>query len=317
MSPRLAENLIEPLPGLFEQVVAQTVDGKEHGRFIEFAKQYPRSPLRYPGGKNRAIKYIYSRIPETETKLCSPFLGGASIELACTTRMQVYGADIFEPLIAFWRALLIDPTRLVERVESYYPLSRTKFYNLQKRYIHLTDELERAAAFFVLNRSSFSGTTLSGGMSPGHPRFTKSAIERLRAFKANNLKVECADFRQVIPKHEDAFLYLDPPYMNRQALYGMNGNAHKDFDHQALAKLLYKRDRWILSYNDCTEIRALYKDYAILPVEWIYGMPKNKQSNEVLVLSKDLSPSLSKCISIKAGPYPSAFTTRVLPSSRH
>jgi DNA adenine methylase len=148
--------------------------------------------------------------------------------------------------------------------------------------------VERAAAFFVLNRSSFSGTTSSGGMSPGHPRFTQSAIDRLRTFHADNFHVECSDYRDVIPKHDDAFLYLDPPYMNGQALYGIKGDTHKGFDHRALADLLNKRERWIMSYNDSLEIRELYKEQPILSVEWIYGMSKNKQSNEILILSRDL-----------------------------
>ena len=293
MTLRSGAKLIEPLKLPFEQSVARLVNSELQGEVIEFPKKFPRSPLRYPGGKNRALKSIYSWIPKNETKLCSPFLGGGSVELVCTTKMQVYGADIFEPLIAFWRVLLMDRERLAKRVEEYLPLmTRTRFYNLQKRFVNLTDEVERAAAFFVLNRSSFSGTTLSGGMSPGHPRFTESAIERLRSFEAKNFQVECADYRDIIPKHEDAFLYLDPPYMNGQALYGVKGHTHKAFDHGALAELLHKRERWIMSYNDCQEIRELYKNNTILSstdkIEWIYGMSKNKQSKEVLIFSRDL-----------------------------
>jgi DNA adenine methylase len=203
--------------------------------------------------------------------------------------MQVYGSDIFSPLVDFWQVLLDNRQLLVERVESYYPLSRTKFYSLQKRHVQLENKVEKAAAFFVLNRSSFSGTTLSGGMSPGHPRFTPSAIERLRSLEIHNLTVECADFRDAISKHSDAFLYLDPPYVNGQALYGVKGDTHIGFDHLALAEILHKRERWIMSYNDCDKIRELYKDNPILSVEWIYGMSKNKQSSEVLVLSRDLA----------------------------
>lgn len=258
-------------------------------QFLKFPKEYPRSPLRYPGGKNRAVKYLYSMIPENETQLCSPFLGGASIELACTTKMKVYGSDLFGPLVDFWQELLENRELLVTRVRSHYPLTKPKFYNLQKRYINLEDKIERAAVFFVLNRSSFSGTTLSGGMSPGHPRFTESSIERLENFHADNFNVEQDDFRDAIQKHQDAFLYLDPPYLNGQTLYGMRGDIHKDFNHGELAEMLFNRDRWIMSYNDCEEIRTLYDGYQILDVEWTYSMSKNKQSNEVLVISKDLS----------------------------
>jgi DNA adenine methylase len=287
MTARKVEKLIEPINEPFEQIVAKLVDGDPQ-EFIRIPKNYPRSPLRYPGGKNRAIKAIYPCIPENETKLCSPFLGGASIELACTPKMQVYGYDVFSPLVDFWQALMDDSDKLADKVEKYYPLSRTKFYNLQKRYINLESKLERAAAFYVLNRCSYSGTTLSGGMSPGHPRFTESSIERLRNFKASNFNVDCLDFREAIPKHNDAFLYLDPPYINGHALYGIKGDTHKGFDHQALADILNDRDKWILSYNDCNTIRDLYSDYTILSVDWIYGMSKDKQSNEILVLSKDL-----------------------------
>src|SRR5690349_12606953 len=112
--------------------------------FITVSKSstlFPRSPLRYPGGKSRAVKYILPLIPQHETKLCSPFLGGASIELACTTRMQVFGSDVFSPLIDFWEELLNHPTELATCVEHYYPLFPTTFYNLKNSFFCLQDKL--------------------------------------------------------------------------------------------------------------------------------------------------------------------------------
>lgn len=292
MSARRVEKVIEPIAGNFEDIAARMVCGQAEQPFLNVPQKYPHSPLRYPGGKNRAIKAILSCIPDNETELCSPFLGGGSIELACTARpispMHVHGADIFSPLVDFWQVLLDDKTALVKRVESYYPLTRTSFYNLQQRYLNLEDKIERAAAFFVLNRSSFSGTTLSGGMSPGHPRFTQSAIDRLRDFEVANFEVEHSDFRDTITRYPNAFLYLDPPYLNGQELYGIKGDTHKGFDHVALSELLLNRDRWIMSYNDCPVIRNLYRNNTILDIDWVYGMSKDKTSNEVLVLSRDL-----------------------------
>lgn len=82
----------------------------------------------------------------------------------------------------------------------------------------MENDLNRAAVFFVLNRSSFSGITLSGGMSPGHPRFTESAIQRLREFRAPNLTVDSADFKDTLSRFPNDFLYLDPPYANGERL---------------------------------------------------------------------------------------------------
>ena len=141
--------------------------------------------------------------------------------------------------------------------------------------------------YYVLNRSSFSGATLSGGMSPDHPRFTKTSIERLRAFYNPNVTVEQSDFKQSLLKHPFTFTYLDPPYLIKSSLYGKKGNAHKDFNHEELSDILKQREHWILSYNDCEEIRKLYDGFHILTPNWKYGMSTDKVSREVLIFSKN------------------------------
>ena len=248
-----------------------------------------KSPLRYPGGKSRATKTILSLIPKGIENLASPFIGGGSIEIACASvrGIRVFGYDTFDPVVNFWQVLLSSPVVLADKVTKHFPLNRTQFYNLQRDYATIKGELESATVFYVLNRSSFSGTTLSGGMSPGHPRFTLSGIERIRSFQVDKFSVEQADFKDSIENHKNDFLYLDPPYANGGKLYGIHGNCHTDFDHVGLATLLKQRDGWLLSYNDCSLIRDLYSDYKIITPHWQYGMSKQKSSNEVLIFSHD------------------------------
>ncbi|WP_455473913.1 DNA adenine methylase [Bartonella sp. B30(2025)] len=247
-----------------------------------------KSPLRYPGGKSRAVPMIIDNYIKKQKTLCSPFVGGGSIELTLAKRgTKVYAYDAFKPLVIFWQMLLKDAPALAEKVREYEDMTPTLFYHLQKTFGNITNHLEIAAAFFALNRSSFSGTTLSGGMSPGHPRFNHSSIERLKEFEIENFTVEHVDFKESIPKHSTDFLYCDPPYLINQKLYGERGDKHNSFDHQALAKLLKNRQGWVLSYNDCAEVRELYKGHKILSPEWTYGMGNNKKSNELLILSKD------------------------------
>ena len=246
--------------------------------------------MRYPGGKTRAVDFVIKLIPENVGKICSPFFGGGSIEIACAAKgIRVLGYDVFEPLTEFWNCVQNEREALASEVEKYFPLKKEKFYELQASQTKFKTKLERAAVFYVLNRSSYSGSTLSGGMSPEHPRFTMSSIERLRDFYNPNFQVEQLDFKQSILKHPKTFLYLDPPYLIKSRLYGKKGSTHKNFDHAALAKLLSKRANWILSYNNCPEIREIYKDYRILFPKWKYGMSNNKNSKEALVLSKDLT----------------------------
>jgi DNA adenine methylase len=247
----------------------------------------PKSPLRYPGGKARAVKQILKIIPATEEILVSPFFGGGSVEIAAShLGMTVIGYDIFTPLVDFWIELLQNPGILADKVMEYFPLSKSRFYDLQK--MTFEDRLESATVFYVLNRCSFGGSTLSGGMSPGHPRFTETSINYLRNFRAPNLSVSFGDFHKTIVDHSNSFLYLDPPYLIENALYGKNGNTHKDFDHEGLCALLQNRDKWVLSYNDSKLIHDMYKKFRFFRPRWKYGMSSDKESRELLIISNDL-----------------------------
>ena len=81
----------------------------------------PKTPLRYPGGKSRAVETIMPYIRDLDCgELCSPFLGGGSIELACAKEeIIVHGYDLFQPLVWFWEALLSTPQKLYKHVGAY------------------------------------------------------------------------------------------------------------------------------------------------------------------------------------------------------
>jgi DNA adenine methylase len=267
---------------------AKIVEEMNYKSKVKHLKTAPKSLLRYPGGKTRGAKEILKYFPSELDRICSPFIGGGSIELELANKgIQVFGYDIFEPLTSFWQVLLEDPKELMKLVRKYYPLTNSKFYSLQSKYMGIKNKKERAAVFFVLNRASFSGTTLSGGMSPGHPRFTPQIINRLAEFKIDNLTVENADYHNSLAKHTNDFLYLDPPYANNGKLYGERGDVHESFDHEGLAEILIKRNGWILSYNDCETVRGLYEGFNKINLKWAYGMNNDKKSNELLILSKD------------------------------
>lgn len=264
-----------------------------------------RSVLRYPGGKQRAINILAGYIPAGETEICSPFVGGGSFELYCASvlGMRVYGYDNFSPLVEFWQTLLSRRRQLAGKAAEFLPtLRRNHFYRLQKEQAGFSEKLMRAAVFYVINRASFSGCTLSGGMSPGHPRFTPSAVERLRNFPSSKIKpafrVELSDFAESIQKHPNAMIYADPPYLlKNQNLYGARGDGRRGFDHEKLRDILISRGgRWLLSYNDCEPVRRLYKGCAAVMAtpHWRYGMSNDKNSRELLILSGELSEKLNE-----------------------
>ena len=247
--------------------------------------------LRYPGGKSRAAKEIFSYFPENETVLVSPFFGGGAIELLAEENgWTVHGYDAFDLLVNFWEKALESPNELSESCD----MIRCKMNKINFRLLQEMAKGEhgvlyaesKAVIFYALNRSSFSGTTLSGGYSPGHPRFNESSIQRLRDFKAPHLTVDCIGYKASMAVEVGYFMYLDPPYKIKDNLYGKNGDLHKNFNHEEFADYLTDPifDNWILSYNDDPWIRERYKDYEIIELSWAYGM-SNKKGKELLILN--------------------------------
>ena len=257
-----------------------------------------KSLLRYPGGKTRALKHITPYFPKNLTEIVSPFFGGGSIEIHYASQgVRVYGYEIFEPLVNFWKQTLSDPHGTANMLESFFhPCDKQSFSEYQRKqsWTHMDNthylwKEMRACMYYALNRSSFSGATLSGGYSQqaADKRFTESSIERLRSFRCPSLSVELADFKDSLARHhDDAFIYADPPYaIENPVLYGKNGSAHKGFDHYGLAEAMKKKNNWIISYNPSPFILELYKDYEIVYPEWSYGMSKDKKSKEILILN--------------------------------
>lgn len=245
------------------------------------------SLLRYPGGKTRAVNILYKYIPENTKTVISPFFGGGSFEIFLANKnIKILGYDNFYPLVCFWKAVLNDKERLIKLVKDFYPLRKNEFYAVQKNIAFLVDETEIGAVFYVLNRCSFSGTGLSGGMSSNHPRFTPSSIERIEKFNTK-FQIEYMSFDKSIIKN-DGLIYADPPYLVEQSLYGNKGDMHDGFDHLLLAKLLNERENFILSYNNCEQVHSMYHKHKFIYPEWSYGMGNSKQSKEVLIISKDI-----------------------------
>ena len=244
------------------------------------------SVLRYPGGKTRAVKILKNYIPKDCKEIISPFFGGGSFEIYCkNNNIKVYANDKFEPLINFWISLKENPNDLIKEIEKYLLLTKDDFLLYRKRLLDKSlDSLIRACYYFIVNRSSFNGSTCSGGFSQqaSVKRFNKSSIERLRKINLDNIVFYNMDFCDFLDLYnDDIFIYVDPPYYIKNQLYDLN----EEFNHEKLHKTLETKKNWILSYNDCDFIRDLYKDYKITELSWKYGMNKNKISNEILIIN--------------------------------
>jgi DNA adenine methylase len=243
-----------------------------------------KSPLRYPGGKSRAVDLISTLVPKFD-EFREPFLGGGSVFIYLKQKFpnkKFWVNDVYFELFKFWEMCQIDVEAVIEKVYEW----KNKFSNGKELHKFLNEnlkgfnDLERAAAFFIYNRITFSGTSLSGGFSEGAftGRFTESSIHRLKQFGIviNGAKITNLDFQKVIEQDgENVFIFLDPPYHSatKSALYGKNGNLHKGFDHIRLADTMRNcKHNWLITYDDSEYIRSLFSFAYIIEWDLTYGM---------------------------------------------
>lgn len=256
------------------------------------------SPLRYPGGKTRACKKLETIIKEHFNisdfdNLISPFIGGGSFEFYIQNNYQlnIIANDKFIPLYNFWSICKNNKdnlcTELIKKIDS---IDKYEFKSLREKIMKENNNLNQSIMYFIINRCSFSGATLSGGFSleASKKRFTKSSIERIKKLDLRKFKIYNLDFEDFINTNQDKknLIFLDPPYYLEKlsTLYGNNGDMHNTFDHDKLYKCLLTKKNWVMTYNNCEYIKNLYKDFKIIETSWSYGMNKSKHSSEIVII---------------------------------
>ena len=273
-------------------------------------KRVLSSPLRYAGGKTKAVGIILDNLPKLrERKIVSPFFGGGSFELCAsqTLGFEVVGYDIFGMLTNFWNILITRKDEFITELKKFDVNSEeftknrhillaywdtikpdTLEYNTKKvvpltqdEKTMLQDNELMQAVYYYYNMTLSYGPMFLGWPSSNEINKEKFArrLDKLEKATFNNLSISCADFKEVIKNHPNDFIFLDPPYYlgkDSTMFKGMYPNCnfaihHNDFDHAEMARLLKEhKGGFLITYNDCPTIREFYKDYKQVFPQWQY-----------------------------------------------
>lgn len=258
--------------------------------------QKVKTPFRYPGGKFYALKYILpyiNKIPHDEYR--EPFVGGGSVFFGKPHAATNWINDIDGELINIYKTIQ-DPAecrrfiKLLEKEEA-NPIRYKEVRSLNPK-----NALEKAHRYYYLNRTSFSGKMISASWGyrekrsiPPH-RWTeviKPAHGKLKGAKITNL-----DFAEVIkaPTNKKVLMYIDPPYLlPPKKKHYINGFTTED--HKRLMKMLRKtKHSFLVSYEDCPEVRNLYDWANIYKLDFPYRVGdsntsdlKRKTGREVII----------------------------------
>ncbi len=248
-----------------------------------------KTPLRYPGGKSRAVVKLLQYLPDlTQVKeFREPFLGGGSVALEITKRyphIEIWVNDLYEPLYNFWCELQHNGQDLQDALlskKNFYPDPDTarKLFNQSKEEINDPDlsSFDRAVAFYIVNKCSFSGLTESSSFSEqaSQSNFSFNGIDRLVEYSEliEGWTITNLSYERMLCDDKNVFTYLDPPYDIKDNLYGRKGGMHKSFNHDEFAE---ECDRFtspmLISYNSDQIVKDRFKEWTVGEFAHTYTM---------------------------------------------
>ena len=249
------------------------------------------TPLRYPGGKSKAVKDLYEYMPQMSQydEWREPFLGGGSMSIEITKKfpdMKIWVNDLYPALFNFWTMVKDRGDEMTERLleiksECITSEIAKSFHIEQKKIINddASSNFDKAVAFYYANKNSFSGLTETGTFSESSHEmtFTTTNIGKLTYFQKliRNWKFTNGSYDVLLKDNNPkAFVYLDPPYeLKDSTLYGKNGSMHLTFDHDEFAKNCNECGMdAMISYNADQVVKNRFDGWNQLELEWTYTM---------------------------------------------
>jgi DNA adenine methylase len=266
------------------------------------------SPLRYPGGKS-AMAGLLGQIRRMNGRglhsLAEPFAGGAGASLSLlfleeTPDIHINDADI--AIHDFWWSVRNQPKQFSELLaKTRVSVAEWRRQRSVYRSTARTSRLRRGFAAFYLNRCNRSGIIMNGGPIGGikqkgewliNARFNKPELQR-RCEKIaeyrDRIHISRDDGIEFVRKQDPSktLFFIDPPYFAKgKTLYL---NALDEPYHCSLAdELQVRKDAaWVLTYDDCPEIRKLYRGWAtIRPFGLRYAAAERRSGREILIVPK-------------------------------
>ena len=250
-----------------------------------------KTPLRYPGGKSRALSKLFQYMPDLKEfdHYHEPFLGGGSVALEVTKRypkIDIWVNDLYEPLYNFWREIQDNANEvknILLQLKQRHPdpASAKQLFLEAKDYLAKdpkeTETVHRAVSYYVANKCSFSGLTESSSFSSSasDSNFSLAGIERLPYYQEliQHWKITNKHYEKLFTDDKRTFIYSDPPYDIKSNLYGRRGSMHKCFSHDDFAS---DCDRYIaphlVSYNSSQLVRERFQGWTVAEFAHTYTM---------------------------------------------
>lgn len=226
-----------------------------------------KSPIKWLGGKSLLADKVIESIPKHETYV-EPFFGAGQVFFKkSNSKIEVIN-DIHSELINFF---IICKERPQELIDSFnYVLTSRDYYNiLREQNVSKLNDIQRAHRFYYMIRAGFGGK-FGGVFGTGKKSLNRFRWDMIKTHidftheRLINVIIENLDYKKIfeIYDYEDAFFFVDPPYLGTsQEGYG-DTFEHKDFKY--LNKILENiKGKFLMTHNDDKIIRNFFKGFNI------------------------------------------------------
>ena len=249
-----------------------------------------KSPLAWLGGKSRLADRIIERMPDHQT-YCEVFAGAAWVLFKKPESKVEIINDINSDLTNLYRCVKFHLAELVAQFR-WMLVSRDEFDRFLKTPADTLTDIQRAARFFYLAKSSFGARIVKptcGISATGAPRLNLLRIEEDLSeahLRLARVFIENKPYDQVIQRFDKpgTFFYVDPPYWDCEKDYGEGLFSKDDFGRLA-ALLGAVKGKFILSLNDTPGVRETFADFRIEAVKTRYSISgsSKQEAAEVLI----------------------------------
>lgn len=166
------------------------------------------------------------------------------------------------------------------RGEVFYKLRDEMWDKENKRLFDYVTPLDKAVRWIFIRQQVFSGVDRcnSSGKMNGpfgwYNTFNCNLTVDHHKFLKNDCKVFLQSYEKTIAMAtEDDFIFVDPPYFERNSGYGnSNNDSESEILHRGLAEALKNtKAKWLLIHSDCELYQELYKDFDIIDKDFMYS----------------------------------------------
>ena len=258
-----------------------------------------RSPFKWVGGKSKLRNTIISMLPPHECYV-EVFAGAAWVLLGKQPSKVEVLNDIDGEIINFFTVVKERPEELIASFE-WDLVSREEFKRLRDTDPTSLDPVARAHRFYYLIMGGWGGELHSPRFQTsisdrGHGNRLIGALKNLQERimpvhkRLRTVIIEQLDWSECMDRYDDerAVMYLDPPYPGNNCNYRFNLREWKD--HEEIAQRMRRANaKLLLTTYDLPELRDLFADFYITPVQFAAGMPSEsgRQNQEMIVTNYD------------------------------